>query len=160
MDIASIKAKDLMTKDVLSAYEGWSIKRLSSFLVKHSISGVPVIASDHSLVGVVSSSDVLDFDSKSQQEKHQMVKAVYREYSGVEYDDKDVQELARKADENCTVNQVMTQSVIKVDEETSIKDVVRLMLANNIHRVFVTQGEVMTGVITTSNLLTIMLEAA
>lgn len=151
--LKKLAAKDIMTTDVLTAYEGWSIKRLSGFLVKHKISGVPVIASDHSLVGVVSSSDVLNFDSKSQQEKKQMVRDVYSEYSGVEYIEADVEAIAKKADENCTVNQVMTPAVIKVDEESPVEDVIKLMLSHKIHRVFVTKDDVMVGVLSTSNIL-------
>lgn len=155
-DLNNLVAKDIMTTEVLTAYEGWSIKRLASFLVKHKISGVPVIASDHSLVGVVSSSDVLNFDSKSQQEKKQMVTEVYSEYSGVDYMDADIEVIAKKADENCTVNQVMTPVVIKVDENAGVEDVIKLMLSHKIHRVFVTQREMMVGVLSTSNIMQAM----
>ncbi|WP_420590094.1 CBS domain-containing protein [Bacterioplanoides sp.] len=151
--LSHLTAKDIMTTEVLTAYEGWSIKRLSSFLVKHCISGVPVIASDHSLVGVVSSSDVIHFDSQSQQEKKQMVRDVYAEFAGVEYTEADVEALAKKADENCTVNQVMTPHVIKVEETTAVNEVIKLMLASKIHRVFVTRDNMMVGVLSTSNIL-------
>lgn len=149
----NIAAKDVMTIDVLTAYEGWSIKRLSSFLIKHGISGAPVIASDHTLVGVVTTSDIVNFESKSTVEKKQLVEAIYTEYVGFQYDEADLQEIAKKADENCTVNQVMTPSVIKVDEDTNLNEVAKLFLANSIHRVFVTKDGIITGVLSTTNIL-------
>ncbi|UTW49311.1 CBS domain-containing protein [Bacterioplanoides sp. SCSIO 12839] len=157
--LSHLTAKDIMTTEVLTAYEGWSVKRLSDFLVKHRISGVPVISSDHSLVGVVSSSDIIHFDSQSQQQKKEMVRDVYIEFSGMKYSESDVEALAKKADENCTVNQVMTPHVIKVEETAEVNDVIKLMLKSKIHRVFVTRENVMVGVLSTSNILQALVDA-
>ena len=38
------QASEIMHKNVLSVYEGWSIQRLADFFMKHKISGAPVIA--------------------------------------------------------------------------------------------------------------------
>jgi len=148
-----LTAKDIMTKDVLMAYEGWSIKRLSEFLIKNKISGAPVIASDHSLVGVVTQSDVVRFESNSNQEKGRMLQQVYSEFVGLEYDEALQHQMLSKADENCTVNQVMTDHVVKIDAKSSFQEVAYVMLQNGIRRIFVTSNGLIVGVISGSNIL-------
>jgi predicted transcriptional regulator len=149
-----LTAGDIMTKSVLMAYEGWSIRRLSEFLIKNKISGVPVIASDHSLVGVVTLSDVVKFESKSQSEKSELLSEVYSEFVGQQYDSGLQEKMMSKAGENCTVNQIMTKHVVQVDASISFQEVAYVMLQNGIRRVFVTKNNLMCGVISGSNILT------
>ena len=154
--LQSLRAKDIMTPDVFMAYEGWSIKRLSSFLIKNNISGAPVIASDHSLVGVVTTTDVLNFESKTDKEKSELIEEVYAEFVGMHYDEVTINQLAQKADERCTVNKVMTPKVIQIDEETNVSEVAEKMLGEGIRRIFVTRNGIMAGVISTDNILKVV----
>ena len=111
----NLTAADVMSPQLFMAYEGWSIKRLTEFLMKNNISGAPVIASDHSLVGVVTLSDIVKFDSKTKQEKSILLDEVYAEFVGTHYDDSIKEEMLSRADETCTVNKVMTPHVVQVD---------------------------------------------
>lgn len=153
VDINQISAKDIMTPDVFMAYEGWSVKRLSSFFIKNGISGAPVIASDHSLVGVVSATDIINFEGKTDKEKSELMEEVYSEFVGMHYDEVTINELAAKADERITVNKVMTPKVVKIDENSKLTDVADKMLEEGIRRIFVTKDGLMAGVISTTNLL-------
>lgn len=149
----TLKAGDIMTESVLMAYEGWSIKRLSEFFFNNKISGAPVISADHSLVGVVTMSDVVRFEGKSQKDKRELLEEVYAEYVGLDYDDATKEQLLTKADENCTVHQVMTKEVIQVDEAMGLQELAYVMLQHGIRRVFVSKQGIIRGVISTSNIL-------
>ncbi len=149
----ALTAKDIMTNQVLMAYEGWSIKRLSEFFVKNKISGAPVIASDHSLVGVVTISDILAFENQTLAEKGAMLQQVYAEFVGQTYDDETLQTMVQKADENCTVNQIMSDSVVQVAASASFQEVAYVMLQHGIRRVFVSEHGIIVGVISTHNIL-------
>lgn len=155
-EISKLTAKDIMTNDVFMAYEGWSVKRLSSFFIKNKISGAPVIASDHSLVGVVTATDVINFESKTDAEKSALLEEVYSEFVGMHYDEHTASTLLQKADERCTVNKVMTQEVIQIDESTPLHQVADKMLGAGIRRIFITRNGIMSGVISTTNLLKVM----
>ncbi len=146
-------AEDIMTADVLMAYEGWSVKRLSEFFMNNKISGAPVIASDHSLVGVVTFSDIVSFESKSNKEKGELLEEVYAEYVGQHYDESTISQMAAKADENCTVNQIMTPEVVQVEAKANLQEVAYIMLQHGIRRVFVSKLGIVAGVIRTSNIL-------
>lgn len=153
ISMSNVTAKDIMTPEVFMAYEGWSVKRLSSFFIKNNISGAPVIASDHSLVGVVTATDVINFEGKSNREQSELVEEVYSEYLGVVYDAQTSDSLVKKADECCTVNKVMTKEVISIDEDSHISEVADKMLSDNIRRIFVTRNGIMCGVISTKDIL-------
>lgn len=158
--IPTYTAKDIMTEEVLMAYEGWSIKKLMDFYIRHGISGAPVIASDHSLVGVVTATDVVNFENKSYVDKSDMVETIYHESVGYTYQKSDIEKLALNADENCTVHQIMAKYVIQVDEGTSIDDIADIMLNKGVRRLFVTRNSLMIGVITTTNILKAIVDSS
>ncbi len=153
MTVKELTAADIMTSDVLMAYEGWSIKRLSSFFIKNGISGAPVIASDHTLVGVVTVTDIINFGTKTDEEKSELVEEVYAEFVGYHFEPDMIKQMAVKADEKCTVNKVMTARVIQIDENTPLSKVSEIMLNAGIRRVFVSHDGVVSGVISTTNIL-------
>lgn len=146
-------AKDIMTHQVLMAYEGWSIQRLIEFFSKHSISGAPVIASDHALVGVVSVTDIINFAGSTDEIKTNLLKEVYSEFVGYEFDEAFTQSVASEAAKQCTVNQIMTKDILRIDEKTRIAAIATLMLDNEVRRIFVTKNGIISGVISTSNML-------
>jgi CBS domain-containing protein len=56
---AAMKVKDVMTSDVVSVRPETSLKEVARLLVERRISGVPVVAEDGTVVGVVSEGDIL-----------------------------------------------------------------------------------------------------
>jgi predicted transcriptional regulator len=156
--MTNLTAKDIMSKDVLFAYEGWSIKYLASFLTEKKITGAPVVASDNELIGVVSVTDIFRFENQGESGKADALKDYYQNAYGNDIEHLDIDQWTHNAEENCTVHQIMHNRVISVGEDTSVAEVARTMLTNKIHRVFVTVANKVVGVITTSNLLTILAE--
>lgn len=150
---STTQAKDIMHTDVLSVYEGWSIQRLADFFMKHKISGAPVIASDHELVGVVSVSDIFHFENMDEEQKKTALQTCYRDVTNTEPNVVDLENWSKSAQYHCTVHQIMAPHVISVSESTPLSDIANLMLEQDIHRVFVTQEGCITGVISTSNIL-------
>lgn len=153
-DISTLPLKTLMSSEVHSVYEGWSIKRLAGFFVKHDISGAPVVAADHTLVGVVSQTDVVRFESSSPSD-YQIERAV-QFYYGPDADTltpADIQHLKEKASETCTVNSIMTPEVIAMDINTPAGDACKKMVQDNLHRLFVTEEERVVGVVTAMDFL-------
>lgn len=147
-------ARELMSTEVLSVYEGWSIKRLADFFLDHGISGAPVIASDHQLVGVVSISDIFKFENASGEVKSEALQSCYRNTTGIDIANRaDLVEWSKNAEANCTVHQIMAQHVITVEASSNITDVANVLVSNAIHRVFVIENEKIVGVISSTDLL-------
>jgi predicted transcriptional regulator len=151
--VKTLTAKDIMGADLLMVYEGWTIHRLAEFFIKHQISAAPVIASDHELVGVVSVGDVFRFNNMEESDKGAVLRNYYRENTGQEVNENDLRSWVKDADKNCTVHQIMTREVIAVEKDTSLKNVLSLLLEKHIHRVFVTDNKIVIGVITSMDVL-------
>ncbi len=156
--MSSLLAKDIMKTDVIFAYEGWSIKYLAKFLSEKKITGVPVIASDHELVGVVSVTDIFNFENQNKEDKVEALRDYYQSSYGNDLDLVDLENWSHNAEQSCTVHQIMKDRIISVSPETPIAEVSRIMLKNEIHRVFVTDADKVSGVISTTNLLAILAE--
>lgn len=149
----SVTAKAIMSKTLLSAYEGWTIHRLAEFFIKHAISGAPVIASDHELVGVVTVSDIFRFSSMDENRRRDALRNYYRESCEIELDEASLRDWSSRAEYNCTVHQIMQREIITVRQDASISEVAAVMVRNNIHRVVVTEQKIALGVITSMDIL-------
>jgi predicted transcriptional regulator len=153
-DISGLRLAELMSPQVLTVYEGWSIKRLAGFFVKHNISGAPVVASDDSLVGVVSEADVIRFESKSPSDAE--IRKMAHFYHGPNapgLTQADIQRLKQRAIETCTVNSIMTSQVHSLDMETSAAAACRFMVEQDIRRLFATSEGRVVGVVTAMDFL-------
>lgn len=146
-------ARDIMTADLFTAYEGWTIHRLADFFINRKISAVPVIASDHELVGVVSVDDVCRFNNLNEQDKSNALRNHYRDSCGQDINEEVLRSWVKDAAKNCTVHQIMTHEVIAIDQGESIDAVAKLLLDRHLHRVFVTADNKVVGVITVMDVL-------
>lgn len=152
--LAHIQAAEIMTTDVKTVYEGWSIRKLSQFFLKHNISGAPVIAADEELVGVVTQTDVLRFDS--QKPDKATIEKVVERYCGPTQRELDANELSviqGKALDYMTVNSIMTGMVMTVNVDDNLKKAYQLIIENNIHRLFVVDKGILVGVLTAMDIL-------
>lgn len=152
-DPASIPARQIMTSDLLTAYEGWTIHRLADFFINRQISAAPVIASDHELVGVVSLGDVCRFQQLNDSDKGVALRNYYRDTCGQEINEELLRSWVKDADKNCTVHQIMSPEVITVDVDDNLDKVAKLLLDQHIHRVFVTEHNKIVGVISAMDVL-------
>lgn len=144
--------------DVLKAYEGWSVRRLSEFFAKHQISGAPVIASDETLVGVVTQTDIVVFESETP--KQAEVEKILQHYIGPNgvIHQSEIERIKSNANDYCTVNSIMTPEVISIESERSLYDACKLIEERNVHRLFVTENSVLTGVVTAMDILKSLIE--
>jgi predicted transcriptional regulator len=145
---------DIMSLNVLTVYEGWSIRRLSQFFIKHQISGAPVIAADEELVGVVSQSDIIRFESNepSEQEVKKLLSQFCGPFSGA-IDESEIRRIQDKANDYCTVNSIMTPTVLSIDINTPVTSAYRTLVKEDIHRLFVTEKGLLIGVISAMDIL-------
>jgi len=148
-----LTAESIMSRTLLSAYEGWTIHRLAEFFIKHNISGAPVIASDHELVGVVTVSDIFKFSNMDERNRREALRNYYREACEIDLDETSLREWSAHAEKNCTVHQIMKKEIIAVEKEFTIEQIAAVMVRNDVHRVVVTHNKIALGVITTMDIL-------
>ncbi|KAK9067041.1 hypothetical protein SSX86_014365 [Deinandra increscens subsp. villosa] len=120
-------------------------------LVKHRITGFPVIDEDWKLVGLVSDYDLLALDSvsgatRSDTNMFPEVDSTWKTFN-------EVQKLLSKTDGK-VVGDVMTPAPLVVRENTNLEDAARLLLETKYRRLPVVDGEgKLMGIITRGNVV-------
>jgi CBS domain-containing protein len=153
-----ITASDLMNPRVLTVRQDMGLSELANFLVANDISGAPVEDGSGKLVGVVSLTDiaeVLAHEDESEDGDRNT------DFFASEWDEglspEELEELPADATE-LTVAEIMTPDVYAVTEETLVSEIAEAMIANHIHRLLVTREDRVVGIISTSDLLGLLVE--
>ncbi len=146
-----ITAADVMNPNVLMVQEDMTVGELASFLVESEISGAPVVDPAGRLVGVVS---VTDLARSAADRPHPDF--FISEWGGTLSRDK-IAELRFgerfEEETEMRVRDIMTPAIYSVDAETPIPEVAETLINGHIHRLLVTSGERVVGIVTTSDLL-------
>ncbi|MEH6577428.1 MAG: CBS domain-containing protein [Amphritea sp.] len=158
-DLSQITAGDIMSEELLTVDEQWSIKTLVDFFSEHKVTGAPVLSATGELAGVVSLSDVVRLDSQPEQsQKDSMVNLYYlASLEGYTHD-----ELGLKRGDlhsKHLVREIMTPEIISVADSASLPEVAKVMYNKGIHRVFVTSKGGLRGAISTLDILRLVADS-
>jgi CBS domain-containing protein len=134
-----IKAKDIMTKKVITISHSTSIREADEILKKNKITGLPVVDKNGKMVGIVSEKHLLSIYDVKGEEVDEYAFRLPHEY-------------------RTWVEEIMTKEVVSVDEETSLKEICEIMVKNHIHRVPVLREKKVVGIISTMDLAKYLLE--
>lgn len=153
-----ICAADLMNEDVLSVSEEMVVHDLAEFLIENEISGAPVLAEGGKLIGVVSTFDIVAAASEEAAIDHDDRKPNFylRDLQG-SYSEDEIRDLHIE-NGGLTVGDIMTPSAYTVEEDASVSEVASMMLEAHLHRVLVTRDGELVGIISSSDLLGLLVE--
>lgn len=154
-----ITAADLMNPDVLTVPDDMTVRELASFLVENDITGAPVEDDAGHLVGVVSVFDI--------------ARLVGEDADDFELDDPDeaaagngatdpdgLDEESEDDGDDLLVEDIMTPDVWTVPEDATVPEVASLMLKEHLHRLVVVREDEPVGIISTSDLLGLLMDEA
>jgi len=134
-----------MTTDVISVSPHTTILDAANIMLRCRISGLPVLDSDGTLLGMVSQSDFLHRREIGTERKRPHWLEIFVGPSRVA--DDFVREHGRK------VEDVMTRDPIRVEENAPLDELVGLMEKHNIKRLPVMRAKSLVGIVTRSNIL-------
>lgn len=138
-------AHQVMTRNVITVTPETAIADAAAMMLKHHISGLPVVDTAGHLVGIVSEGDFLRrFEIGTQRKRPNWLQFFLgpgREASEF------VHERGRK------VGEVMTCDPIKVAEDTPLDELVQTMERHGIKRLPVMRDDQLVGIVTRANLL-------
>jgi CBS domain-containing protein len=140
-----MKAKDVMTRDVISIAPDASVFEASRLMLQHNISGLPVVDRAGSVVGIVTEGDFLRRAETGTERKRPRWLEFLIGPGRLASDY--VRSHARKVDE------VMTYDVETVTQDAQLADVVALMERHRIKRVPVVHDGQVVGIVSRANLL-------
>lgn len=147
-----MKAKDVMTRTVVSIEQDATVLQAARLMLQHHISGLPVVDKQGALVGVLSEGDFLR-RSETHTERRRSRWLEFLMGPGRIAGDY-VHSHGNK------VSEVMSSDLKTVGEEASLEDIVALMEKHRIKRVPVLRAGKLVGIVTRSNLMHAMVSLA
>lgn len=163
-----ITAADLMNPELLTVPEDMTVRELAGFLMDHEISGAPVVDREGRLVGVVSVVDIADAAAGEEEEGDGAAEAAgpapprgdfhaggFGE--GLAPDALGALGPLEEAGE-MRVGEIMNPEFYSVPEDATVSQVATTMLNNHVHRLLVIEEGKVAGIITTSDLLGLLVD--
>ncbi len=140
-----MKAKDVMTRTVISAKPETSVAEMAKLMMDNRISGLPIIDKNGKLVGIVTEGDFLRRTEIGTERKRPRWLDFFTGPGRLanEY----VHSHGRKAAE------IMTEEPVTITEETPLEEAVHLMEQHRIKRLPVLRGDAVVGIVSRANLL-------
>jgi CBS domain-containing protein len=159
-----ITAADLMNPEVLTVSDDMTVEELASFLMDNEITGAPVVDREGRLVGVVSVVDLADMAAGGDDDDGSWDGPGQADFFArgweeeLPEDAREDLELDEEAGE-VLVGEIMNPEIYSVPEDATVSEVAMTMLKNHVHRILVIEEGRAVGIITTSDLLGLLVES-
>ena len=147
-----LKAKDVMTKEVVTVRRETTIRDLALLFSEKHISSMPVVDDAGNLAGIVSESDLVE------QDKNLHIPTVISIFDWVIYlesgkrFEKELQKMTGQ-----TVGDIYSEQVFSVGPEALLSEVADLMSREKVHAVPVVDGSRLVGVVGRIDLIRTMI---
>jgi len=145
-----MKVAEIMHSGVASVHQDLSLREVGQALIGWRISGAPVVDDAGAPVGVVSLADLAARAAGLDRPRERRYLTDLAEPPQEEAPDWGS---LSSAD---TARSVMTSFLVRVEEDTPVYELVDLIIATGIHRVFVTRQGKLTGVVSTMDLVKLL----
>ena len=137
-----LKAKDIMTKDVIVVKPSTSVEDLAKILVENRISGAPVVDDNGNLTGIVTENDLI---SQNKRLHIPTVMRLFDAYIMLESPSKIEKEMKKMA--AATVDDIYIKEVVAVKEDTPLEEIATIMAEKKVHLLPVVEGKKIIGII-------------
>jgi CBS domain-containing protein len=137
-----MKIEKIMQRDVVTVAPETSLKEVAALLVRHGISGLPVLGPDGRVVGVVSEADILLKEQGLAPELGGFLGRVLDQAYG------DGERFDAR-----TAGDAMTTPPITVGPRQTVAEAARLMTAKRVNRLPVVDGRRLLGIVTRADLV-------
>jgi len=143
-----LKAKDIMSKEVITVYPDTEITQAARLLLDKHISGLPVVDKEGILKGIICQSDLIAQQGKIPLPSFFILLGGTIPLTSSQQIEKEVKKMAA-----ITVSEAMTLDPQTVDPETNLEDIATLMVKNNIHTLPVLDRGCLVGIIGKEDIL-------
>jgi CBS domain-containing protein len=140
-----MKVSDVMTRRVISASPQSSVVEAAKLMLKHHISGLPVIDDSRKLVGIITEGDLLHRpETGTELKRSRWLDAIFGPDEGA----------ARYVrSHGVKVHEVMTPDPVTTTPNTSLENLVRSMESHNVKRLPVISRGKVVGIVSRANLV-------
>jgi CBS domain-containing protein len=143
-----IKAKDIMTGEVVTVDPETEIIRAARLMLDNHLSGLPVVDKEGNLKGIICQSDLM-----AQQKKIPLPSFFVLFNSTISFPSQKTIESEVKKMAAFKVSEAMTPDPVTVDPETTLEEIATLMVKHNIHTLPVFDQGKLVGIIGKEDIL-------
>lgn len=136
-----LKAKDIMTADVVSVKPETTVEELARLLIEHKISGAPVVDDENQLVGIVTEHDLIKKNARLH------IPTIIRLFDAYFLLDSDKMEDDIKKMVAGTVEEICNKKVVSLTEESTLEEIATIMAEKNIHLLPVLRDGEVVGIV-------------
>ena len=136
-----IKAKDIMTTNVITVKPETPIRELARIVVENKISGVPVVNDEGLIVGIVTEHDLIS------QNKRLHIPTVIRLFDFFYIPNQKEIEHEIKSMSAATVGEICSKDVITVTEDAPLDEIATYIAEKKIHLIPVVRDGKLIGII-------------
>lgn len=140
-------ARDIMTSPVITAWPETGVKDLAALMAAHHISGIPIVAADYELIGMVTEADLLYKELLPKPTEPAAIAQRFHLPGAAE-----AAERARKA-EGLRAIDLMTAPVISVTEDATVHEIASRMVKQNVNRLPVLRADRVVGIVSRADVL-------
>jgi CBS-domain-containing membrane protein len=140
-----MQARDIMTRSVITVGPETPLREIVSIMLDRHISGLPVVAHDGRIIGIVSQSDLLHRAELGTERKHKWWFRTFGDSNTL------AKEFAKA--HGLKAHDVMSRHVVSVREDSELGDVADILDNRRIKRVPVVQNGLLVGLITRGDLV-------
>ncbi len=146
-----MKAREIMTPDVVSVRPDTPMRAIAKLLVDRSISAVPVVDDTGAPIGMVSEGDLIGRDEPSREARRDWWLDILAEGEALNADF-----LASLGHDERRARDIMAAPVVTVEEDTDAGEIARLLQTYRIKRVPVIRDSRVVGIVSRADLLRTM----
>jgi CBS domain-containing protein len=137
-----LKAKDIMTKNVISVTPGTGITEVARLLLEEHINGVPVVDEKENLVGIICRSDLIAQQKKLPLPSFFNLLDTFIPIVSPGRIDREVEKISAARAE-----QAMTPDPVTVDPQTGLEEIAAIMVNRSLHTIPVVEEGKLVGII-------------
>jgi CBS domain-containing protein len=139
-----LTVKEIMTEEPFFVTPDTTLKEVANLLFKHRISGLPVVDSNESVVGVITNRDLI---RAAMPDYKSLISNLALTYEAAPFEN-----LLRQED-RITVKELMSTNVYSVEEDAPVVEVAAVMLFKDIRRVPVVRDNKLVGLVVISDIV-------
>ncbi|ABR50247.1 CBS domain containing protein [Alkaliphilus metalliredigens QYMF] len=143
-----MKARDIMTRDVISVTKEDTVEKVVKLLLDNGISGLPVVDEENHVVGIITEGDLI---YRSKKLKIPSYFTLLDSYIFLENPQNLGDQIKKMV--GYKVEDVMTKKVVKADINDSVEDVATLMTSKNVNRIPVVENEILVGIVSRRDII-------
>jgi CBS domain-containing protein len=152
-------ARDIMQTSILSLSPTTPLSAVQRMFFEEEIHGAPVVDETGAVLGIVTSMDLVRSSAEKSDELPSRPAAIDYLTEMLEFSAADWPRITDRLDDSFgdqVAADVMTENPVSVDAATPVPQIAQTLTSNRIHRVLVTDGDHLCGIVSSSDLVALL----